>query len=295
MTVTNHGEELARISTILTLDERIRVDAAGTGVYIASHHTEPREVLADVKNHGSSVVLMSVQYCERGQWQKVSQMIREIPRIPTVAILSGESARTVETVLQLGQEGVRRIVDVRSRQGWNQLRTILLDERTDRIQELVKRRLQQCLGKVTQGTWVFFEMVLRHSPRIGSVRELAEVLQILPSTLMSRFYRAGLPTPKQYLSLVRLIRAAYLFENSGFSIANVANHLDYSSPQSFGRHVRSVMGVTALEFRKEFTGRKMVEFFEHEVILPYRGILSEFEPFSGRSGSLMGSGPAQTP
>ncbi len=292
MTVTNHGEDLARISTILTLDEQIRVDAAGSGVYIARHRMEPAQVLADVKSHESSLVLMSVQYCESGQWQKVSQMIREIPRVPTVAIVSEESTRTVEMILKLGREGVKRIVDVRSRQGWNQLRTILTDEHTDRIQELLESRLQESLGRMTQDMWVFFQIMLRHSPTISSVRELAEILETLPSTLMSRFYRAGLPTPKQYLSLIRLIRAAFLFENSGFSIANVANHLEYSSPQSFGRHVRTMMGMTALKFREQFTGRKMIEFFEREVVVPYRSVLSEFEPFAGRSNSAAGSGPA---
>jgi AraC-like DNA-binding protein len=283
MTMKKQGKEVARISTILTMDERIRVDAAGTGVYTARHQSEPAEVLADVKKHESSMVLVSVQYCESNGWQQLAQMIREIPRVPTVAILSGESTRTVDTVLRLGREGVKRIVDVRSRQGWNQLRTILIDEHADCIEQLIVARLQHRLERMTEDMWVFFETTLRHSPRIGSVRELAEVLQILPSTLMSRFYRAGLPTPKQYLSMVRLIRAAYLFENSGFSIANVANHLEYSSPQSFGRHIRTMMGLTGLRFREEFTGRRMIEVFERDLILPYRQVLSEFEPFSRKS------------
>ena len=40
---------------------------------------------------------------------------------------------------------------------------------------------------------------------------------------MSRFFRANLPAPKRYLALARLVRAAHLFENHGFSIANVSN------------------------------------------------------------------------
>jgi len=87
----------------------------------------------------------------------------------------------------------------------------------------------------------FFQTLFRCSPRVATVRRLSAALHVLPSTLMSRFFRAGLPAPKRYLAMARLVRAAHLFESRGFSVANVANHLDYSSPQSFGRHVRVLM------------------------------------------------------
>ena len=37
-------------------------------------------------------------------------------------------------------------------------------------------------------------------------------------------------------------------------MANVSNHLDYSSPQSFGRHVRTILRITAVEFRQRYDG-----------------------------------------
>lgn len=279
------AQEIAKVSTILTLEERIRVDAAGTGLYLAQHRTEPTQVLADVKSQTSSCVLLSVRYCEQGRWEQMSRLIREISRIPTVAILSEESPDTVEMLLRLGREGVQQIVDVRSPQGWKRLRNILVDERSDWIEQIIVSRLKEVAGGMTRESWRFFETLIRHSARVGSVRELAEVLEILPSTLMSRFYRAALPAPKRYLAVVRLIRAAYLCENSGFSVANVANHLEYSSPQSFGRHVRSMMGLTAVKFRREFNGSSMLELFEHELVRPYRQVLDRFQPFSGGSAN----------
>jgi AraC-like DNA-binding protein len=98
---------------------------------------------------------------------------------------------------------------------------------------------------------------------------LARRLDILPSTLMSRFFRAELPAPKRYLACARLVRAARLFENPGFSVANVANHLDYSSPQSFGRHVRSIMRLTAVQFRERYDGEGMIQHFRQTLVLPY--------------------------
>jgi AraC-like DNA-binding protein len=106
----------------------------------------------------------------------------------------------------------------------------------------------------------------------------------MPSTLMSRFFRAGLPTPKRYLAMARLVRAARLFENAGFSVANVANHLDYSSPQSFGRHVRTLLHITAGEFRAEYDCASMFARFRADLVVPYADALRELRPLTAPAG-----------
>ena len=109
---------------------------------------------------------------------------------------------------------------------------------------------------------------------------LARRLDVLPSTLMSRFFRARLPAPKQYLATARLVRAARLFENPGFSVANIANHLDYSSPQSFGRHVRTLMAMTAVQFRERYDGEGMLEHFRDVLVTPHLEKLRHLRPLS---------------
>jgi hypothetical protein len=98
---------------------------------------------------------------------------------------------------------------------------------------------------------------------------------------MSRFFRLRLPAPKKYLAYARLVHAARLFENPGLSIANVANHLDYSSPQSFGRHVRSLLGLTATAFRQQYDGEGMLDQFRTRLVIPYLTTLRLFDPVSG--------------
>jgi AraC-like DNA-binding protein len=102
---------------------------------------------------------------------------------------------------------------------------------------------------------------------------------------MSRFFRAELPAPKQYLATARLVRAARLFENPGFSIANVANHLDYSSPQSFGRHVRTLMRMTAMQFREQFDGEGMLQHFRETLVLPHLDKLRGLRPLHATWGA----------
>jgi AraC-like DNA-binding protein len=97
---------------------------------------------------------------------------------------------------------------------------------------------------------------------------------------MSRFGRAGLPSPKSYLAAMRLVHAALLLEEAGLSVADAAYRLDYSSPQSFGRHLRGLMGVTGSEFRRRFPFPVALRRFLQLMILPYRTEFRAFHPLS---------------
>ena len=100
--VREFSREDISVATILSTDERLRVDAAGTGVYNTQHCSRAREVLENVRLRRADAVLVSVGYCETTQWEGFSQMIREIPRIPTIALLSHETAATAGALLRLG-------------------------------------------------------------------------------------------------------------------------------------------------------------------------------------------------
>jgi AraC-like DNA-binding protein len=134
--------------------------------------------------------------------------------------------------------------------------------------------------------WRFFETLFGPNARITTVRTLSAHLNVLPSTLMSRFFRARLPAPKRYLATARLVRASYLFENPGLSVASVSNVLDYSSPQSFGRHVRTMLRVTAVEFRRHYTGQRMLDHFREGLVIPYLSTFRVFAPLTPPPGWL---------
>lgn len=287
MPAPKHPHQSRLVSTILTPDERIRVDAAGVGVYETQHRSRVDQLLWDVREHGARAILVSVRYCEDDDQESLGMAVREIPRIPTVALLSRITARTPDVLLRLGKHGVRRVVDVRSPQGWNELRTYLSEQLADAFEHLALNRVHAVAPGMTEECVTFFEVLFRASRTVPSVRLLARQMRLLPSTLMSRFFRIGLPAPKQYLAMARLVRAAYLFENQGYSVANVANHLEYSSPQSFGRHVRTMLGMTAVEFRARYSGELMMQQFEGELIQPYVRILEEFQPITLGSCTIL--------
>lgn len=276
---------LPPIITFLTPEERPGVDAVGAGYYQAVHRENIDELICDLKAGHVHAILLSVT-CVGAHSARVATLVREFPRIPTVALLSELEPKTPQAVLALGYSGIRRIVDVRAAAGWRELRGALMADTGSRGQRSILGQLTVDLAGVPDDCWRFFETLFTCSPRIGTVRALSGHLGILASTMMSRFYRAGIPAPKQYLAVARLVRASRLFENPGFSIANVANHMDYSSPQSFSRHVRSVLHVNAGEFRTRFDGTGMFERFRADLVLPFGSQLSDFRPLTTPTGWL---------
>lgn len=275
--------DLPPISTLLTPAERQRVDAAGEGCYRALHRDSVDDLIRDLKTRRVQAVLVSVS-CAGAQAGRVASLVREFPRVPAVALLSELELKTPHAVLALGQSGIRRLVDVRQPIGWRELRGALMADAGDSGHRGILSQLAVDLAGASEDCRRFFETIFTCSPRIGNVRELSRHLEVLPSTMMSRFFRAGVPAPKRYLAMARLVRAARLFENAGFSVANVANHLDYSSPQSFGRHVRTLLQMTAGEFRHRYDGAGMFERFRADLVLPYLTELRALRPLTAPPG-----------
>jgi len=271
---------MTNVVTILTPTERSRVDAAGQGLYRSIHRETVDDVVRDVRAARADAVVVSVAYCDRTSSDRVAKMVREFPRVPTVALLTDIGPQTPQTLLTLGTGGVRRLVDVRSASGWRSLRHALTDECGNNVQRLALARLADDLSGASSDCWRFLEALFLSPPGTCTVRKLARDLGVLPSTLMSRFFRAKLPAPKRYLSMARLVRAAHLFENHGFSVANVANHLEYSSPQSFGRHVNGMLGFAAQEFRERYDGEGMLHRFREDLVLPYLNKLNRLTPLT---------------
>jgi AraC-like DNA-binding protein len=274
---------LLAVSTFLTPAERSRVDAAGVGSYRAIHRDGVAELVGDIKAKRADAVLVSVARCEGPVQPRISALVKEFPKISTVALVSEALPDAPRVALTLGSSGITQLVDVRDPRGWHDLRRLLLEARGSEVQREALAQLTLDLAGVHPECWRFFEALFVAPPRLTTVRALSAQLGVLPSTLMSRFFRSGLPAPKSYLAHARLVRAARLFENPGFSIANVANHLDYSSPQSFGRHVRTLLGITAGQFRERYDGMGMLRHFREKLVLPHLPTLRRLRPLGAAS------------
>lgn len=276
---------LLPVATVLTPFERLSVDAAGVGAYRALHRDSFDEVVQDVRSRRASAVLVSVTRYDAHLGASVAAMVREFPQIPTVALLSHLDRATPQAMIALGSTGLSRLVDVREPAGWTQLREYLYGAQKHDVRRMVMSQLAMDLSGAAPDLFRFFEALIDASAHGDTVATLADQLQVVPSTLVSRFFRARVPAPKQYLTFARFIRAARLFENPGLSVTTIANVLEYSSPQSFGRHLKLHMHLTATEFRARFDGEAMFEHFRRKLVLPYAGALRLLRPLHPSLGA----------
>jgi AraC-like DNA-binding protein len=266
------------VLTFLTPAERQRVDAAGQGCYTTTHRESLDQLLTDLRTHPVSLVLVSVARYQQHHALQVARMVREFPRVPAVALLTANESRATQAVLALGQNGVRTLVDAREPSGWRDLRQIVASTDPWSIEAQAIKKLRDDLDGAPAECLRFFEALFTVPPSLTTVRQFARSLGLIPTTFMSRFFRAGLPAPKKYLAMARLVRAARLLENPGYSITQVAFLLEYSSPQSFSRHITGLLACGAAEFRRRFTGEGMLEYMRTQLVVPYADTLRHFDP-----------------
>src|SRR6185436_9581817 len=175
------------VTTILMPAERIRVDAAGEGHYTTLHRDSIDDVIRDLKEKRATAVLVSVARCGVRDATQVAMLVREFPRVPTVALLTELEVNAPGAVLTLGRSGVQTLVDVRQPSGWRRLRDVLLADQSRDITRLALAQLSVDLSGVHPDCWRFFEILFGLPGGIGTVRSLARFLGVIPSTLMSRF------------------------------------------------------------------------------------------------------------
>lgn len=147
----------------------------------------------------------------------------------------------------------------------------------DEIARRILEAIAIALPALSSDTRQFLEVLVRRAPTMCTVRQLASAFGLHLSSLQSRFARAGLPSVKDYLAAVRLIYAARYFEDAAATCGVVAYRLEYSSPQSFNRHVKARLGILASGMRGiGYEG--MLTRFVTTLIEPYRGRLAHFSP-----------------
>lgn len=277
------------VAAVLLPGERPRVDAAGNGCFSVVHRDSIPDALRVVRERPVDAVLVSVHRCGPDQMEVLGALVKDFPTVPTVALVSQHDATASETLLRLGASGVRQVVDVTSPAGWSRLRRIVGQPATRAVARIQGPVLDN-VRDAPPDARLFLEALIRLAAEVPTVSAIAAQLSVRPSTLMSRFARAGLPSPKSYLAAIRLLHAAHLFETAGLSVADVAYRLEYSSPQSFGRHLRAMLGVTALEFRRRYPFAVALERFISLMMEPYADVWKDFHPLAAGSWEAVREG-----
>lgn len=265
------------VVTLLEPELRSVIDAATHGTIGNIHVDSPSEAVRAVREHSPSALLLSPMLMSRYPAVQVSSLVARSLGVTAVAVLGANWMAAQDSLLGLGGCGVRHVVNLAEREGWDRLRRLIFETGGD-CRVIVTQQLLSAVGNATEEVKEFLATLVRIAPETGFVCTFARGIGIEPSTLMSRFYRARLPAPKKYLSMTRLLYAAWFLEEPRVSVAAAADVLRYSSPQSFGRHVRTTLGLTAAEFRREMPLRVTLDHYRSRLIDPYLDTLSWFRP-----------------
>ena len=276
----------ARVGTWLAPRERARVDAATSAQHDLTHRETLHAIRGDLMTGRIDAALVSAALIRLADVPTLSAIVRDFPASPVVGFVGEvDEPQALAGALALGQSGVAVLVDARTAAGWSTLRSAFDARRLADpfVQRAVRELTSTADGQVSEAActagWVRF-LAATFSPRVATAKQVAETLGVCCSTLTSRFYRAGLPSPKCYVAHARLVWAARLGETPGLPISAIADRLDASSPQSFGRTVRTMLGVTAADFRRTFDGEAMLARFRAELVEPYRDTLRAFDPLT---------------
>ncbi|MEO5798841.1 MAG: helix-turn-helix transcriptional regulator [Gemmatimonadales bacterium] len=271
------------IAAVLDPQERTRVDAASGGSFSLVHRESVRDAIRVVRERPVDAMLVSVRRCSGDAPALLEQFTRAFPAIPTVALVMQREPGDAEALLRLGATGVRQVVDATDPSGWRRLREVLGAPPAERALSVLVPVLT-ALGPLSSGSRRFWEELVRSAPETTTVRKLARRLAITPSTFVSRFVRAGLPSPKDHLVAVRLCHAARLFDEGDLTVADVAYRLEYASPQSFGRHLRVVLGITPSEFRSRYPFCVVLDRFLDRMVKPHVEVWRTFKPLAPGRG-----------
>lgn len=287
---TARGAARPRVITWLGGRDRTRVEAA-TADHLTPVHVDALPAVLDAITTGrADAVLLSAARVQASDVPLIARLVRGFPSTPVAGYVgeNDDASSAISGTLLLGRAGVLTMLDCRIPSGWTALRSTFNSRRMPDafLRACVDLTLGEIDGKAghecTDGLARFFALVF--TPDVTSAKLIGARLGVRSCTLMSRFYRAGLPSPKRYLAMARLVWAAHLVESPGLSISAIAARLDASSPQSFHRTVRLLTGHTATEFRRTATGAKMFDEFCSTHIAPYRDALRTFEPLGTTSG-----------
>jgi PAS domain S-box-containing protein len=92
----------------------------------------------------------------------------------------------------------------------------------------------------------------QHVAEAISIRQLADMAQLSLRQFERRFKNYFNTTPQQFLIKMRIHTACELLRAHGHSLGHIALITGFYDQSSFTRHFKSIMGMTPLQYRKQY-------------------------------------------
>ena len=170
------------------------------------------------------------------------------PSLPLL-VYAALAPEVAGVLLQLGRLNIRRALFERFDDAPASLRLALKGE----LEQSAPRRVMQALEQRLAGLperlrWALDAMV--HAPaEAATVSSLAQRANLTRRTCERAFLRAGLPSPRSLMGLVRALYAHRLLLDPGYTVEDVAQRLGFGRAKALQNCLRDVFGCTAGDLR----------------------------------------------
>lgn len=181
----------------------------------------------------------------------------------SVVLFAYGNFRSADEVMRLAQCGVDGVA-VRN-----------LDDDPAALRELFRRALEHGFADRVLTTLAddlspelvpVFRYLLEHTPELITPRDVASAAFCHPKTLRERLQRAHLPPTGHLIVWTRLLHAAYLLEDAGRTIENVAELLGFPSAAALGNQIKRYAGFSPLALRRSGGLLMLVKIFRLQIL-----------------------------
>ena len=276
----------SRIVTLLEPPLRSRIESAVRERVQVVHANDLPAASSFGNRNELGTLLVSPSMAKPGWNEVLKEFLISRPGFVAVAIIRDDAIPVPDVILRLGTCGVQAILNLSRPRDWEKLRSIVNEPNGEAAATIVEH-FRPILGAIGEDAERFFLYLIRWCPNITSVRQLSRKMSVNPQTLTSRFCRARLPSVKFYLAAFRLLHATFILRERRSSIANASSLLFYSSPQSFSRHVKSFLGVSASNLKDLHGFEGLLRNVLDRLFLPHQSELRTLRPYGlSRDGWL---------
>jgi AraC-like DNA-binding protein len=241
-------------------EPRQRLRQALAGAYDLSFASSWSELDHLIRRKANEVIVVDPVQPDEVQVAAVERLRAYYPSLPVVLYMPF-GPKLADALLRLGSIGVHRAVFFDHGDTANELRQAVDEAVESSVPEVILGRILEGLAIDDNEIKEAFRVALRNVDNVRSALEWSRFLD-LPHRSFYRTFRAyGLPSPKTCLLWLRLMYAARLLEDPGYSPYDVVHRLGYSAPSNFWRHVQDTLGLRASELRYSATFETLLRRF----------------------------------
>jgi AraC-like DNA-binding protein len=244
----NSGEACTRLQTALQ------------GHYDLTFATSWSDLDHLIRRVATEVIIVDPAHPQEVEVAAVERLRAYYPSLPVVLYMPF-GPELADALLRLGSVGVHRAVFFDHGDTKKELQRAVDEAVDSSVPEHILTRIFDGLEIESREIKEAIRAALRNVDSIRSALEWSRYLDLPHRSFYRSFRSYGFPTPKTCLLWLRLMYAAKLLEDPGYSPYDVVHRLGYSAPSNFWQHVQDTLGLRASELRYAATFETLLRRF----------------------------------